>query len=512
MARKCSVWALVVVSVLMDWLGGNVTRAKDLAKEGEMATDKTTEVGAAKKNASAVQKKQTNPGEGPRKEGHAKASKAIPQTTDFRVTIHEHKTALPNAIWFIPSDRKVVTMSLVFRHAGTKNSNAKHPSLPRFFGPMFTKGAGKYDAYQFQRKLIECGASFSCDLDVDDAVCSFWCPEDTYEDALSLSMLLLTKPRLPSSFLRKLQKEALVDLKESLKDPRTVAHDARKAFVFPEGHPYRCQLKDVEKDINAVSVRDIKQHLSLFTQENAIVVVLGPSNKEKEIVAAVVKALQVLPSKGAPAPLRADSSSLPQEGGAIVRVDFDVPQTVIMGMSPGFSINDPKYYAKKLAFQAVAGSSLGARLLDEIRTKRGLVYAVNGWEFHGDLCDVLFFYAGSKQESADEAVRAIKEVFEKVCAKGITQKEFVKTRQTYMDSSIVQLDSSQMFVGYVTTSRLRGRSIEQIREMRERLAKTSLQDVNEACKELFSTSGLSFVCVGRPIASDKNATKQGRKA
>ena len=81
------------------------------------------------------------------------------------------------------------------------------------------------------------------------------------------------------------------------------------------------------------------------------------------------------------------------------------------------------------ALNAILGGSMSARLFQEVREKRGLAYSVYSYLSSFPECASLNIYAGVNPSKVQEAYEAILEVVETMKKKGITEDEFLRSRE-----------------------------------------------------------------------------------
>ena len=411
---------------------------------------------------------------------------------DFSIEIFEEKTKLPKSIWFIPSDKQFVSMSVVFLDCGTKNVAKTNPSLSGFLD-ILMKGCGKYGYYEFLEKIHDNNVNINFDVNQDHAFISFWAPLTSYKDSIDLIPLMLLEPKLPKKHFEKMRKDNLNDFKESLNDPKTHLLEAANQAFYPESHPYRSSLKDVENDIAKIKPKDIKEFLKLLSQENAHVVVLGPKDRKDEIISSIENALLKFPITSLKKPINIDIKPVYPKND--IHVKFNIPQSVILGKKTGFSEKDPKYFAKKIAFEAVGGTSMHSLIFSEVREKRGLAYYCYGRASNKKHDNFFQFLAGTRNETREEVKSVINETLSQIAKKGIDKKTFETTKKEILGSLVVDLDSSSKFVKFFSGNRAAGFNIEEIKDKIKKFEKVTLKEANDVCKELFD-SNLVFVTIG----------------
>lgn len=94
------------------------------------------------------------------------------------------------------------------------------------------------------------------------------------------------------------------------------------------------------------------------------------------------------------------------------------------------------------ALNAILGGSMSARLFQEVREKRGLAYSVYSYLSAFPECASQNIYAGVNPAKLQEAYEAILEVIHTMKEKGITEDEFLRSREQMKASMFFSNESS----------------------------------------------------------------------
>ncbi len=94
------------------------------------------------------------------------------------------------------------------------------------------------------------------------------------------------------------------------------------------------------------------------------------------------------------------------------------------------------------AINAILGGSMSARLFQEVREKRGLAYSVYSYLSAFPECAAQNIYAGVNPAHAEEAYEAILEVIDKMKKEGITEDEFMRSREQMKSGMFFSNESS----------------------------------------------------------------------
>lgn len=143
------------------------------------------------------------------------------------------------------------------------------------------------------------------------------------------------------------------------------------AHVFA-GHPYAETRVATAQTLQRITVKQVRDfHRRLYSAGNSLIVIVGNVTLEQaQHMAAQVSA--ALPPGPAVAPFAAPPSPEPE----IYHLEHPGTQTVLTMAVPSVARSHPDNAALMLANEILGGSGLNNRLMQELRTRRGLTYGV----------------------------------------------------------------------------------------------------------------------------------------
>ncbi len=94
------------------------------------------------------------------------------------------------------------------------------------------------------------------------------------------------------------------------------------------------------------------------------------------------------------------------------------------------------------ALNGILGGSMSARLFQEVREKRGLAYSVYSYVSAFPECATQNIYAGVNPKNAEEAYEAICDVVKEMKEKGISEEEFLRSREQMKSGMFFSNESS----------------------------------------------------------------------
>ncbi|MGB7271261.1 MAG: insulinase family protein, partial [Albidovulum sp.] len=148
--------------------------------------------------------------------------------------------------------------------------------------------------------------------------------------------------------------------------------------------------------------------------------------------------------------------------------------------------------------QIIGGQGFTARLMAEVREKRGLTYGVSSYLAGRDYSDTWQGSLASGNKTAAEAIKVIRDVWSDAAQNGVTQAE-LDAAKTYMTGSYpLRFDGNDRIAGILVSMQLDGLPIDYLKNRNPIIEAVTLDDVNRVARERLTPDALTFVVVGRP--------------
>jgi len=123
----------------------------------------------------------------------------------------------------------------------------------------------------------------------------------------------------------------------------------------------------------------------------------------------------------------------------------DTSQTQIAVAYPSLPLGDENYYKERLALNILSGG-MASRLFTEVRTKRGLVYAVYAAPRVYRGLGLVLAYAGTQPDRAQECVDVLLGELQRI-SQGVTEDELERARIGLLSSLVMQGESTAARAG-----------------------------------------------------------------
>ncbi len=148
------------------------------------------------------------------------------------------------------------------------------------------------------------------------------------------------------------------------------------------------------------------------------------------------------------------------------------------------------------AINAVLGGSMSARLFQEVREKRGLAYSVYSYLSAFPECATQNIYAGVNPTKAEEAYDAIKEVVKTMKEKGITEDEFMRSREQMKSSMFFSNESSNSQMLLYGRYMLYFNKVFDFEDKLKRINAMTYQNAQDALSVMFNEEEKAVALVG----------------
>jgi zinc protease len=396
--------------------------------------------------------------------------------------------------WYAADDTlPIVHIILSFEGAGYASDPADKRGLAQLASSALLEGAGSYDALAFQEALESHAIGMDTSLSADRLIVSIHTLKEHAPLAGKLALLALTNPRLDDADIVRLkaaQKSALQRASESAAY-RAARQFAERAFA---NHPYTNPPLGDAQGMDAVSAEDIRHFINTYLTSGNLKIAVSGDVTKGDIHDMLAGLTEALPRNDTGAVDVAMTAVRVQ--GAFSDDSLNVPQTSVLFGAPGIRRDDPEFYAAYVLMQIVGGDGLTSRLAREIRQAKGLVYSATAGldELRGAV--LVNGSLSTRNETRDEAIAQVKEVFGNVYVNGVSTQE-CKDAKTYVQGHFpLQLDNTSNVASMLLSMQIYNLGQDYIEKRQEYFDAVSCSDINRAAKTLLDPSRFLFVSVG----------------
>lgn len=260
--------------------------------------------------------------------------------------------------------------------------------------------------------------------------------------------------------------------------PDDIIFDHFQGAAFP-GQPMGRPVLGTPETVANMSRSALTGYLTTHYVPSELVLTAAGAVDHDRLVDQALKQFDRLPSAKPPA------SSPIAYGGGDFRVEQDLEQLHFLIGFQGAAIGDADYYAQSV-LSTVLGGGMSSRLFQEVREKRGLVYAIYSFASAYQDGGVFGVYAGTGASEIAELVPVVCDELQKVIHH-VDEAELARARAQIRAGLLMSMESTMSRAEQLGQHLLLfGRAIP-TREIIEKIDQVDVAAVQKAAAKLFSS-------------------------
>ena len=355
------------------------------------------------------------------------------------------------------------------------------------------EGAGPLDAQGFAeaRDALAAGFRFSAGQDAIGISARFL--TENRDQAIDLLRSALIEPRFDQDAVERVKGQILAGLAADAQDPANLAMRRFSEMAYA-GHPYGSDGDGMPDSVAALTRDDVLDaHKATMTRDRMYVSAVGDISAA-ELGPLLDRLLGDLPALGRQMP---SVAGWHLDGGVTV-VEYPSPQSVILFGQEGLRQDDPDFFAAYILNEVLGGGRFSARLMTELREKRGLTYGVSSFLAPMDYAQAYMGQMATANATVAESIALIRQEWQRLATEGITAEELAATK-TYMTGSYpLRFDGNDEIADILVGMQMDGFPIDYPATRNARVEAVTLDDVKRVAARLLVTEKLHFVVAGQP--------------
>lgn len=396
--------------------------------------------------------------------------------------------------WLV-EDKTVPVISISFSFdGGLAYDPEDKPGVGRLVSTLLDEGAGEFDSQAFQTQLTDNAIDMGFTAGRDAFVGRLKTLSSNKDRAFRLLGLALTQARFDKDAIARMKNANVAEIKDSLGSPEWLTARVFNGMAF-KGHYYArpgyghlASMEEITRDDLVGFTRD------QFARNVLKVAIAGDISKE-EAVQALDVMFGALPEKSAPV----DTEEAPlQNAGKTILLPLDTPQTFITAGASGIKRKDKDWHAAVVMNYILGGSAFDARLMKEIREKRGLTYGVYSAISGMKRAALIQANLSTSNEKAAEALKILREEWEKMAKNGVTAQEIKDAKGYLTGSLLLELTSTGDVSGTLNGLQRDDLSPDYINRRNQEIEAVTAGDVKRIAARLLKAESLTVVLVGQP--------------
>lgn len=400
----------------------------------------------------------------------------------------------------------VIAITFAFKGGAALDPTAKL-GLSGFAVSLLDEGAGELDSFAFQSELQDRAITLRFSDDSDMIRGNLVTTTPNAARALELMRSAMTTPRFDSEPVERIRRQILVGITSNQESPGRIARNTLMEAVFA-GHPYARESNGTAESVAAITTDDLRAWVKgRFARDRLLVSAAGDISPV-DLGKAMDALFGDLPkTTGLDATLRLVAA--PAKGRTI-RVEKDLAQSMVYMAQRGIMRNDPDWYIATVNDYIFGSGSFAARLMNEVREKRGLAYSVSTSLAPYDAGSLMFGSVGTRADQADTSIAIIRDEWKKMREAGPTQKELDDAKQYLTGAWPLRFTTNGSIAEILLAVQRDNLGLDYIDKRNGLIEAVTLADAKRAAKRIYDPEGLTVVIVG-PSPKSSSAKPAGSK-
>ncbi len=355
------------------------------------------------------------------------------------------------------------------------------------------EGAADLDSRGFAEARDALAANFTFDAGTDSVGVSARFLTENRDQAIDLLRSALVSPRFDEDAVARVREQVLSNLRSNEKDPGTIASERFDLLAFGD-HPYGSTGDGTIATVAALTRDDVvAAHKATQARDRVYVAASGDITAE-ELGALLDRLLGDLPATGAPLP--GDAPWLLPPGVTVV--DFPTPQSTVFFGQLGIPRDDPDFFPAFVLNEVIGGGRFTARLMTEVREKRGLTYGIGTYLVNMDQADMLLGQFSASNDKVAEAIKVVQAEWGRIISEGVTPEEMEATKTYLTGSYPLRFDGNGPIASILVGMQMDGLPMDYVTTRNAKIEAVTMDDIKRVAARLFTPDALQFVVVGQP--------------
>lgn len=385
-----------------------------------------------------------------------------------------------------------VALEIMFRGGTGLDAPGKRGAV-NLMTALLEEGAGEMDASAFAEAKENLAAGYQFGASDDAVSVSARFLTENRDAAIDLLTLALTDPRFDEDAIARVRAQVLSELRSDGQDPSAISGRTFRELAFGD-HPYGSSGDGTIDSVTALTRDDILTAYSASMARDRLVIAAVGDISATDLSTLIDRLFAGLPETGAPLP---GPAAFLMEGGVTV-VPFNTPQSVVTFGQKGLKRDDPDFFPAFVMTEILGGGGFTARLMTEVREKRGLTYGISASLVPKDHGEMLVGRVATANGTASETIQVVRGEWERLATQGVTSAELAAA-QTYLTGAYpLRFDGNARIASILAGMQADHLPVSYLETRNDQINAVTLDDIDRVARRLIRPDDLHFVVVGQP--------------
>lgn len=389
---------------------------------------------------------------------------------------------------------------------GSRDEPADKVGLASIYGQVWRTGGTKTKTGDQLDDYLEARAAKVETSGSSDSASVTWdCLKETFDDVFKVYLELVREPEFRQDKIAIAKNQLNTGISRRNDNPSQIAYREAAKLVYGADSPY-ARVPEYTT-VASVGRDDLLAWRQRFVHPNNIILGVVGDFDSKAMEARLRQAFESWP-KGPAAPKRQLTFHGPKPGVYFVQKD-DVTASTVQMVDLGTVRDNPDYYAIEV-FNQFFGGSFSSRLFSNIRSKKGLAYAVGGGvgtDF--DHPGLVRLAITTRSGTTAAAIDAFNEELDGLKTNPPSQDELTTAKDAILNSFVFRFDSKDKVLREQMNYEFYGYPLDFLERYRAAVEKVTLADVARVAQKYIHKSQLAILVVGKAADFDRPLSSFG---
>lgn len=388
-------------------------------------------------------------------------------------------TTLPNGLRIVSEHVPHVASAAVgfWVQSGSRDETYEEQGLSHFLEHMVFKGTTRRPSpKQIADEVDAIGGYMNAFTDREHTCYYMRTLAADVSTAIDILSDMLTDPLFPVEETHRERGVVLEEIKQRDDDPEDLIHDIFAETLFPN-HALGVPVIGRADVVASAEPEHLRKLMSERYQGSRITVSLSGNVHHDKVVEQIAAAMGHLTTGVGRTMLPVPNVFA---GRKFVAEDTEQVHFCLGQIGPTHHTDD-RYAAMLL--DCIIGGSMGSRLFQEIREKRGLAYTIGSYVQPYDEIGITGAYGGTSLESFELCLDVIQTEFAKLRAAGVEAGELARAKTQFRSALIMGQESMSTRMTRLGKALLTYNEITPLDEVVRRIDRVSLSDVHAAAQK-----------------------------
>ncbi len=408
---------------------------------------------------------------------------------------------LPNGmqVLLLP-DPSTPTVTLSgFMRAGTEFDSPTKAGLASLTATNLMNGTKTRDALEIAKALEERGASLGFGANREGVNIGGYSLAADLPAVIETFADVVQNATFPTDKLELTRQQSLTSLQVELDTPSPVARRTFQQAIYPQNHPFHAF--PTEESLKGMTREDLVGFYQKHYRPDTTVLSLVGDFDPAKVRSLLETQLSDWQAKGKPPVANYPQVQLPK---SLVQLNPVLPgktQSIILLGYKGIDRKDPRFYAASILNQILGGDTLSSRLGTEIRDRQGLTYGIYSYFQAGLHQGPFLIQMQTAPEDAQKAIASTISLLRQIREKGVTSGELAAAQRSITSQYPVALANPDELAQTIVRNEVYDLPPSEIREFVSQIKAVTLEQVNQAAKELLHPDNLVVVTAGPAVSA-----------